>query len=173
MADIVRNGDLGYKQRIDLIKKCLIICNIDLISETQIDSFYHFEILLHGKKIKICAVLKNVVNSGWSDKPFIKRIQVKRFNSSELLKNTSEGCSLFIGLAYTNEAPIFVCWNPFMFLFHTTNRSCYIDVSLLARCQHEGFISTMSSNQKVILSDTNHFDKMIEKYIEFNAVEEL
>ncbi len=174
MADIVRNGDLTLKQRIDLIKRCLMIGNVHLRNERQLDnSFYCFDIKINQKDFKLYLLLKNIVNSGWNDKPFIKRIQVKAFTMSDIEKNTTDGCSIFIGIAYANEIPIFVAWNPFMFLYHNTVRSCYIDVELLARCQHEGLIKTVSSKQKVILADPNHFCDLINLYLEENTIRQL
>lgn len=174
MPDIVRNGDLVIKQRIDLIKRCLMIGGVDLLGEQQLDnSFYCFDVLINEKKFRLCLLLKNIVNSGWSDKPMIKRIQVKSFKMNDVEKNTANSCSVFIGIAYANEIPIFVAWNPFMFLYHNTVRSCYIDVELIARCQHEGLIRTTSSRQKVLLSDPNHFSEMISLYLEQNTIGQL
>lgn len=174
MPDIVRNGDLTLKQRIDLVKRCLMIAGIDLLNERQLEnSFYCFDVLMNGRQMKICLLLKNIVNSGWSDKPMIKRIQVKSFNLNDIEKNTTNTCSIFVGIAYSNEIPVFVAWNPFMYLYHNTVRSCYIDVELLARCQHEGLLKTTSSRQKVILSDPNHFSELITLFLEQNAIEKL
>ena len=174
MPDIVRNGDLSYKQRVDLIKRCFMICGIDLVDEKPLDNgFYHFDILLDGKQISLYVLSKNIVNSGWSDKPFIKRIQVKPYKLNEVEKNTLDTSSLFIGIAYANEIPICVAWNPFMFLYHNTNRSCYINVELIARCQHEGMIKTKSSGQDVILCEPAHFKELIVTFLNSNATTEI
>ncbi len=174
MPDIVRNGDLTYKQRIDLIKRALLINGIGLISERTLEnSFYQFNVIVTDKALSLNILPKNIVNSGWSDKPLIKRIQVQSFTMNEIKLNTSDTCSMFVGIAYANEAPIFVAWNPFMFVYHKTVRSCYVDVELIARCRHEGFIKTTSSKQKVLLSDTEHFGEMILKYLEDNRIEKL
>ena len=174
MADIIRNGDFSRKQRIDLIKRCLLISGVNLIDEKQLDnSFHRFNVCLDGKEFSLDLLLKNISNSGWSDKPLIKRIQVRALPVDEIEKNTVRGCSIFIGVAYANESPILVAWNPFMFLYHNTNRSCYIDVKLLASCQHEGFLKATSSNQKVILADTSHFLELIEEYRRQNTIQEL
>lgn len=174
MPDIVRNGDLTYKQRIDLIKRSLLINGIDLIDEKALDnSFYQFNIAIAGKPLSLNILPKNIVNSGWSDKPLIKRIQVQSFTMNEIDFNTSNTCSMFVGFAYANESPVFVVWNPFMFVYHKTVRSCYVDVELIARCRHEGFIKTVSSKQKVLLSDTENFGKMVLKYLEDNRIEKI
>lgn len=174
MPDIVRNGDLDIKQRIDLIKRCFLIGDIDLLSEEQQNnSFYLFKIGINGKIIDLHVLIKNVVNSGWSDKPLIKRIQVKSFKIEELQTNTEETCSMFLGIAYANEIPIFIVWNPFMFVYHNTVRSCYIDVELIVRCHYEGLIKTTSSKQKVMLCDPNHFKDMILTYLEDNKIGKL
>ena len=172
MPDIVRNGDLTYKQRIDLIKRSLLINGIDLVGEKPLDnSFYRFDTIISGRRISLNILPKNIVNSGWSDKPLIKRIQVQSFKMEEIDINKSDLCSMFVGFAYANESPIFVVWNPFMFVYHKTVRSCYVDVELIARCQHEGFVKTTSSKQKVLLSDVEHFGEMILKYVEDNRIE--
>ena len=66
MSDIIENGQLSQKQRIDLVKSFLMESEIELISETEMpNSFHGFSVRIMGKELKLSILTKNVVNSGW------------------------------------------------------------------------------------------------------------
>ena len=172
MSDIIENGQLSQKQRIDLVKSFLMESDIELISETEMpNSFHGFSVRIIGKELKLSILTKNIVNSGWVEKPYIKRIQVTSFIGKQIEKNVDGSCSLFLGIAFANSKPIFIVWNPFLFVFHKTNRSCYVNVESIARCYHLGFLKTNDAKKEVYLCDSKHFCDLIKKFVEDNSVE--
>ena len=167
--DVVDNSNLSLKQRVDLIKEFLLRSNVELFSAEETENgFVKFDIK-NGKDVFSLHILpKNIVNSGWAEKPYIKRIQVMSFLGKNIPLNTKENSSLFLGIAFVNNEPIFAVWNPFAYVYHKTNRSCYVNVDSLALCSREGFIKTVDSKQVVLLCDKNHFGDLISYYHEEN-----
>lgn len=168
----INNADLSLKQRIDLFKTFLLESSIDLIQLDNFnDDFTSFTINLDGKKFKLNLLLKNVVNSGWADKPLIKRIQVKAMTQDQIPINTELSCSMFCGFSFVNDEPILSVWNPFMYVFHKTNRSCYVNCNTLALCARDGYIKSVDSNQEVLNCNKNNLKKLILEFINRNAIE--
>lgn len=167
--DIVDNSSLSLKQRIDLIKECLLRSDIELkdVSEGE-NGFFKFDIICENESFSLHILPKNVVNSGWSEKPYIKRIQVMSFLGKEIPLNTRENSSMFLGIAFVNNEPVISVWNPFSYVFHKTNRSCYVEVESLVLGSHEGFIKTIDSKQIVLVCDKYHFGDLIKFYHEDN-----
>lgn len=167
--DIVDNSSLTLKQRIDLIKEFLLRSNIELINVSEADyGFIKFDITLSGNAFSLMILPKNIVNSGWNDKPYIKRIQVMSFLDKNIPFNTKDNSSMFLGIGFVNNEPVAAVWNPFSYVYHKTNRSCYVDAESLSLCFHEGFIKTVDSKQVVLLCDKEHFGDLIYFYREEN-----
>ena len=167
--DIVSNSSLSLKQRIDLIKECLLRSDVELVNLSMADNnFVRFDIVCGKEKLSLHILPKNIVNSGWNDKPYIKRIQVMSFLDKRIPLNTKDNSSMFLGVAFVNNEPIFAVWNPFSYVFHKTNRSCYVEVESLALSSHQGFIKTIDSKQIVLLCDKEHFGDLIKYYNEEN-----
>lgn len=166
---LINNSDLTLKQRIDLIKDFLLRSNIQLNNVEEVEyGFIKFNINLNGKNMSLHILPKNIVNSGWSDKPYIKRIQVMSFLGKNIPMNTRESVSMFLGIAFANEQPIFAVWNPFSYVYHKTNRSCYVNINSISLCFEEGFIKSIDSKQVVLLTDKSHFGDLINYYCEEN-----
>lgn len=167
--DIVDNSSLSLKQRIDLIKECLLRSDIGLknFSEGE-NGFYRFDIAFGNESYSLRILSKNIVNSGWSEKPYIKRIQVPSFLGKEIPLNTMQNSSMFLGIAFVNNEPIIAVWNPFSYVFHKTNRSCYVNVKSLVLGFHESFIKTIDSKQIVLVCDKGHFGDLVKYYHEDN-----
>lgn len=169
---VVENSKLSLKQRYDLLKRAFLKSNINLIEEKDILSpFKTFVIKYNDKTIKLNVVLKNVTNSGWSEKYYIKRIQVSSIKDEDLPSNSLNTLSMFLGIANLNGLPIFICWNPFLFKFHKTNRSCYINVNHIVQCLDKPFISVIDSKMEVLLCSENGFAELIDHFIEKNSIE--
>ena len=147
----------------DLVTKYF---DVNKITET-INNSYLANMEIAKKIINIYP--KNIVNSGWSEKPYIKRIQVPSFLGKTIPLNNKEQCSLFLGIAFVNNKPIFAVWNPFTYVFHKTNRSCYVNVESLDICYHNGLYKTIDSKKEIILCDKDNFGQLLEIYFEENC----
>lgn len=170
MNDIIDNSSLDMKQRIDLIKEFFMNANIQVSSVSKEDEyFYTFKVRIDSIDKLFYIYPKNIVNSGWSEKPFIKRIQVPSFFGKNIPINNKSQCSMFLGIAFVNNQPIFAVWNPFSYVFHKTNRSCYVNVESLDICYHNCFHKTIDSKKEIWLCDKNNMGKLLEMYAEENS----
>ena len=168
----ISNGSLSLKQRIDILKNFFVSSNLEIFEINNFsDEFLTFVTTLEGKKVSLNFLLKNVVNSGWANKPEIKRIQVKAISQENIPINTSNSCSLFAGIAFVNNEAVLAVWNPFMYVFHKTNRSCYVRVESLAIASRDGFLKTEDCKQEVLICDSKHFDSLLNVYLERNSIE--
>lgn len=168
----IENGNLSLKQRIDILKNFFVSSDLNIFEINNFsDDFITFVTEINAKKITLHFLLKNIVNSGWSDKPDIKRIQVKALTAESVPVNNHSTCSLFAGFAFVNGEPIMAVWNPFMYVFHKTNRSCYINVHSLALCARDGFLKTLDSNQEVLLCNKENLLNLLKTYVERNSIE--
>ena len=166
MEDIVENGSLDKKQRIDVVKSFFMASDFEIIDIKENAPFTCFSVRRAGRTLSLYLLLKNIVNSGWSNKPYIKRIQIMSLANVDVPHNSGNTYSILLGIGIVNGQPIVCVWNPFLFVFHKSNRSCYVLVKSLALCHHVGFYSTNDSGNDLLLSDKNNFGKLIFEYID-------
>ena len=168
----VENSALSFKSRQDLLKMVFIKSGISVLDGEFFDgTFMRYKLKLDNRLISLNILIKNIVNSGWIEKPYIKRIQIKSLLNVEVPKNTNESCTMLVGVALVNSKPILVVWNPFMYTYHNTNRSCYVNVESLAKCWRDGFLKTIDAKQNILLSDEENFGVLIKRYIDDNSIE--
>ncbi len=79
-----------------------------------------------GKPFRLNFVLRSLGTGGWKEKPWIYRIQIGALKEGALPMARDGELSLLLGLFYLDGAPALAAWNPFMYVFHKTNRSCYL-----------------------------------------------
>ena len=167
----ITNGEFSLKQRIDIIKSFCDASNIEItkIKENKTISFVEFDILINSQSFKLFLYLKNIVNSGWSNKPHIKRIQIKAF---DLIPENKEGkiCAL-VGICNGMNGPVVAFWNPFLFTFHKKNRSGYLLTEQLEEADNRGFVETDYADKKILICSSSSFYKLLTKYLEKNYID--
>ena len=124
---------------------------------------------------RIILYLKNISDAGWVYKPWMKRVQVDnvRSVSPEYYINTERNQALLI-LGYYNydDNPIMVAWNPYRYVMHFTQRSCYVTIDEMLEGYKKGYHKCFVSNQKVWIFTANNFRIFLNDYIDSNKVEE-
>lgn len=167
----IANGEFSSKQRIDIIKQFCASSNIDIIQikEDKTISFVEFDVLINAQVFKLFLYLKNIVNSGWSNKPYIKRIQIKAFDTIPENKN-GKICAL-VGICNGTNGPIVAFWNPFLYTFHKKNRSGYLLVEQLEEADNNGFLETEYADKKILICSSTSFYKLLTKYVEKNYID--
>ena len=167
MELLVENSALNIKQRIDLVKQALILSDIELLDCSNKGEYFHeFLINYHCRRFSLNLFIKNIANSGWADKPYIKRIQVPSLLGKTIPKKGNDSISLFLGIAFVSGDPIFVAWNPFSYVYHKTNRSCYVLVQSLANAFQCGLFKTVDCKKEVVLCTQSNFGRLIEICLE-------
>ena len=167
----ISNGEFSIKQRIDVIKSFCVASNIEVtqIKEDKTISFVEFDILFKEQAYKLFLYPKNIVDSGWSNKPHIKRIQIKAFNT---IPENKEGnlCAL-VGICNGDNGPVLAFWNPFLYTFHKKNRSGYLLLEQLEEADESGFLETEYADKKILICSSTSFDKLLDRYIEKNYID--
>lgn len=99
-------------------------------------SVHRVNVKVDGKHIRLNFILRALGTGGWKDKPWIYRIQVGAFKEAALPRSGKGELSLLLGVFYLDGSLALAAWNPFMYVFHKTNRSCYLkeeDIQPLAK----------------------------------------
>lgn len=167
----ISNGEFSLKQRIDVLKSFCVASNIEIIQikENKTSPFVEFDILLNKQTLKLFLYLKNIVNSGWSDKPHIKRIQIRAF---DIIPENREGnlCAL-VGICNGTNGPIVAFWNPFLYTFHKKNRSGYLLTEQLEEADKSGYLETEYADKKILVCSSTSFITLLNRYIEKNYID--
>lgn len=166
----VLHGDFSLDERIEFIKKCFINSNIFVLDiKKKKNNFIEFHVNLNSNYTIINMMLKNLTGGGWKEKPMIKRIQISGQHMQCLEKNTQSTLNLLVGFSYANEKTILSVWNPFLYQFHKTNRSCYINAKDIAQTYVDGYKYAIEANKIVDLCDENHLTLLIQNFMKRNS----
>jgi hypothetical protein len=121
-----------------------------------------------GKDVSFSVVIKNLCDSGWKEKPWIKRIQVYNLSSvapGYLDPMTSNKISLLLGYGVVDSKPIFCAWNCYRYQYHTTLRSCYVHDDIVSKAQEDGYAYSVDSSQDVWVFTPDNFGVFFENYL--------
>ncbi|WP_373435119.1 hypothetical protein, partial [Metamycoplasma equirhinis] len=66
---------------------------------------------------------------------------------------------------------VLACWNPFYFVGHSTNRSCYVLQNSLETARSNGFYDGVDCKIPVLVCSTKMFEQLLNVYLERNAVD--
>lgn len=137
----------------------------------SVDSqFVNCVVIIGEKQIKLHFIIKNIVNSGWSWRPDVKRIQISSLAKCCLKANTASEITFLIGVYFINEKTVFAVWNPACFTFHSTNRSCYVMKDSLLRASNGEFLYKEDYGQMVFVCLFNQVSKLILEFIAHDKV---
>ncbi len=137
--------------------------NCAIIREKQSDDANPFElysiVLPDGFRIKVHVYLKNITGAGWSDKPEIKRIQIRK--PLQLPKQRRDDFYILCGLCNYNSENVLVVWDPWNYMTHKTACSCYVFISSLEKAINGGFFHGLNKGKEVMTCTAQHFGELI------------
>ncbi len=126
-------------------------------------AIHRVDLEIDGKPLRLNFVLRTLGTGGWKDKPWIYRIQIGALEEGQLPRSGNGELSLLLGLFFLDGTLALAAWNPFMYVFHKTNRSCYLkedDIRSLAE-EPSGVIEGKVSYPAPILFRGDSFGKFI------------
>ena len=130
-----------------------------------------FEIDGEEREIDLFYILRSLGNGGWSDKPWIFRIQVSKIDPNWLPITSKSSISVLLGVAFLHEEPFIIGWNPFNYISHATNRSCYAEKSDILKLLDNPVVKVKSGNNiTCILARATHFKKFVCLYQELFGI---
>lgn len=138
------------------------------ILSNSYENGYHELLIEKNSEIRIKYMIKNIVKSGWENKPLIRRIQITKIESKDLLISNNKQTTFLIGILPVIDKNIFVIWNVYKNNNHNTNKSCYVNLQTIFRTYLEGYVSCMESDQMIWASDENNLGKAIYNYMLYN-----
>lgn len=112
-----------------------------------------------GKKYNVRVFFRNISNSGWDDKPEIKRIQIPCLEDVKL--PTKNDFSLLCGIGKFDEEYMLAVWDPKNYLTHNTVCSCYVFFSSFIKAKDKGFYHGVNEGKEVMVCNANGFEDMI------------
>lgn len=166
---ISRPNLLVYFQQV-LTKSGFLVTNFKDLKGT-LDNFYSFVVEKGGKKIELSFNIRNISNAYLPNKPDIKRRQVGKLSFEDLPLNRKDCLIMLLGLKLISGELVLVCWNPFYFVGHATNRSCYVLKSTMEKALQCGFFEREDCKTKVYACSSSNFGELLNHYIEENVVE--
>ncbi len=156
------------QNNIDKIKEAILCSGFSIINFNRTnEGFYKIEI----DKINhytIYAFIRTVSGSGWSNKPDIRRVQIKGFDIDSVIASGHSNTSMIIGVDSLYSKDIFIFWNIYNFGNHKKNRSCYVHVNNIFQTFNKGYTITTDFKQKIWLSDKFNFNIILKDYMKFN-----
>ena len=169
----VEHGSLNASQKINLLTTFLVSSgmSVEEVKRNNVLSTTDFKVVTpDGRHLMIHAIVKNISGSGWSWKPFVKRIQIKSYSKVSLPVNTVDEITLLGGFAVVDGEYVYAAWNIFAYMSQKTVRSCYVGTENLISALDHGFVATVYADNHVYLSDRRNMLRLIDGFIQQNAV---
>ena len=170
IVEKVPSLDLSRKELYSIFDNILMASLFEIQKKASLDfGIVKYNLKKENNEYIIYVKLKNVCHAGWKDKKFIRRIQTTPLKN--IPETTKNSCFLLGGIAFYENEPIFICWNANTYIHHTSNRSCYVNVSSIKKACELGVYIGCDSSQVVYLSNKNSLEKLIEEFIKDHYTE--
>ena len=157
------------------LEKVLVSSNILIRSvkncESELKNFYLISVEINNQLIELYINIRNIGSAYLPNKPYILRRQVGKLSFDNLPPNNKKSLSMLIGVTHIDNEIILACWNPFYFIGHSTNRSCYVLENSLDKAKNIGLYVGEDCKTPVLICSSSHFIEMLNVYIERNLVD--
>lgn len=144
---------------------------ITSLSRSLNNNFTKFELSKNKVEYCIYANIRNIGSAYLPNKPFIMRRQVGKMNFNEIPENTTNTVSMLLAIGIIENKKVLACWNPFYFVGHSTNRSCYVLQSSLEEAVLNGFYDGVDCKTPVLVCSKNNFGQLLKVYLERNTID--
>lgn len=155
---------------INIFDSFILNSEFKIVSKESNGDVNIYKIKDNGRKFELHFILKNISTGGWSDKPQIFRIQVGNVKDN-IVDTNKIRTHMLCGVVKFNDEYVLVVWNSKLYTNHNTNRSCYVKLSDIEKCNKEGYVMSNEFNQVSWLCNDRHFSLLIRDYINYNYVE--
>lgn len=163
---------INKKELYNIFENMLLSSNISIKHIDYLKSnIKKYTLLIDDRLFYVTILIKNITDCGWDDRKYLRRIQTTPMYDLE--KTSSNSCFLLCGLAFYAEEPILVIWNAQNYVYHRSNRSCYVDLSSIKKAFDNSFYFGLDSNQYVYACDRYSIKKLIFEFINDNYSDEI
>lgn len=163
---------LSSKELLLVMEKILISSGFIIYSVLKgNNNFIEFNIEKNNKKYRIFANIRNIGSAYLPKKPYIMRRQVSKMLIDEIPLNRGNNLSMLLAIKKVENQYILACWNPFYFVGHSKNRSCYVLQQSLENAYLNGLYQGIDCKTPVLVCSEKNMEQLIEVYIERNSVD--
>lgn len=158
--------DLSKNELIDAFINVLKFNGFELIS---IENNYKFENLItikDGITNSFYCNFANIRNVYLPKYPYLLRRQVTALDHEKLIKSTDYSFSFLVGVVEVDSKICFSIWNPWGFINHKKNRSCYVVKDDLNKMSSLHFLKSKFSHTIYYLFDKEGFLPFLDQYKE-------
>lgn len=138
----------------------------------KLENFHSLVIEKDKRRFEIIFNIRNISDAYLPNRPEIKRRQVGKLVFDELPSNQKNRAVMLLGLKIINSEPVLVCWNPFYFVGHATNRSCYVAQSSMEKALQCGLYVGEDCKTRVYACFGSNFNRLLKLFVEENALEQ-
>ena len=139
--------------------------------ENELKNFYLISVEINNQLIDLYVNIRNIGSAYLPNKPYILRRQVGKLSFDDLPPNSKKSLSMLIGITNIDSEIILACWNPFYFIGHSTNRSCYVLENSLDKAKNIGLYVGEDCKTPVLVCSSSNFTEMLNVYIERNLID--
>lgn len=156
-----------------LVIQQLLISSGYLIQSTDFGTRNFTKIIINKDKKDLCLFvdIRNVCSAFIPGKPYMMRRQVGKMKFEEIPKNLKTQASMLLAVGEVNGELVLVCWNPFYYLGHATNRSCYVLQDSLEKAIIDGLYNGEDCKVPVLVCNSSNIERLLQTYIERNALD--
>lgn len=170
-VDRVKNSSFRSNEKYLVFECFLDKSGFAILSKSQrSNGIRDYLISRDDRKLIIHLIMKNISGSGWSWRPDIRRVQIRKFNLKDLPTNKQNEIFLLGGICTVDGDPLMCVWNIFEYMTQRTVRSCYVDVSTLIDAHNIGYLSKVVSDHRVYISNITSLGKLITEFIKRNSL---
>lgn len=162
--------DFDKNRLLNLFQNVLTSNGYTIMSVSKLDKFYNLKVFKDEREITFSINLSTIKNAFLPKDPTVKRRQIGHLEMCEIKTITKNVISLIIGIAKICDEYVFVCWNPFYFTGHKTNRSCYVTHESLVQMKFNNYYRVKYGNTPSYLFTQSGFELFIDKFIEENGI---
>lgn len=136
-------------------------CTIVRIAQSDEQSmFVPYQIhLQNGLSMTVHIYAKNISGAGWSDKPEIKRIQIKKLPNIPRQKKNE--LYVLCGVCNYGGEDLLAVWDPMNYMTHNTCCSCYVYISSLEKALNTGLFHGLNKGKEVMTCSARHFGDLL------------
>lgn len=145
----------------------LLASNFFIESKTDSNGFVKYDILsFENTSYTLYVKLRNLTECGRSNKKYLRRIQTT--STAEYPKISTNSFVILGSIYLYKNEPILINRNYLNYIYHKTNRSCYVNLNSIRTASDLGYYHGHDCDQDIYLCDKKSFETLIKEYLKIN-----
>lgn len=166
----MNSNNLSKQELLKVFEKAIVLSDGVIISISDFKNRFNIVVKFDEDEYNLNFDLRNIGSAYLPNKPFIFRRQVSSFSIDDFPKNLGNNLSLLVGIRLIENSFVIVAWNPFYFLGHKTNRSCYVYKDSMLSAYTNGYYSGDDCKTPVYACASNNLLTLLKEFKENNTI---